>query len=83
MDKPNPIVFKFKSTKGQDITINYEPKDVNIPDLKAFEKHMLKVVDYIQIDDKPKEQVKPQVTEKSIEDVAKETKTNENQQTLF
>ena len=75
--------FKFKSTKGQDITVDYEPKNVNIPDLKAFEGHMRKVVDYIQVDDKPKEQVKAQTAEKSIEDLAKETKPKTDQQTLF
>jgi hypothetical protein len=49
------INFKFKSAKGQDITIDYKPEGIVVNDPKAFQGHLVKVVDLLQCEDKPKE----------------------------
>ena len=60
--------FNFKSTKGQKITIEYAPEGIVVNDAKAFEGHLKKVVELIQVDDKPKPKEKPKAP--SIEEVA-------------
>ena len=83
MDKVNPIHYKIKSTKGQDVSINYTPEGFVVPEKKEFESYLLRIVDLLQCSGfgvpKPKEKV-PAADEsssiKSIEEVAGEdTKT--------
>ena len=82
MDKTIPIFFKIKSTKGQDVTINYKPEDFKVEDKKAFEGYLLRIVDLIQCTGygvpKPKEK-EPGTDDstpiKGIEEVAGENKT--------
>jgi hypothetical protein len=70
--------FSFKSTKGQDVKVEYTPTSaVKISDKTAFQKYLLKIVDFIQVDDKKKED-KP----KSIEKVAEEVKPKESDSAL-
>ena len=77
MDKVNPIHFKIKSTKGQDVSINYTPEGFVVPEKKEFESYLLRIVDLLQCSGfgvpKPKEKA-PAADEssaiKSIEEVA-------------
>ncbi len=82
MDKTIPILFKIKSTKGQDVTINYKPESFVVPDKKDFESYLLRIVDLIQCTGyrvtKPKEPDAAKSDQvKSIEEVAGESKTAE------
>jgi len=40
--------FKFKSKKGQDVSIDYTPENVNVSNEKAFQGHLENVVEVIQ-----------------------------------
>jgi len=82
MDKTTPMFFKIKSTKGQDVTINYKPESFVVPDKKDFEGYLLRIVDLIQCTGyrvtkpKPKEPDASKSDQvKSIEEVAGEGKT--------
>lgn len=84
MDKTIPIFFKIKSTKGQDVTINYKPEDFKVADKKEFEGYLLRIVDLIQCTGygvpKPKEKGPEEAKStqiKGIEEVAGEVKTAE------
>ena len=81
MDKVNPIHYKIKSTKGQDVTINYKPESFVVPDKKEFEGYLLRIVDLLQCSGygvpKPKEKEPGTDEIKSIEEVAGENKTDE------
>lgn len=85
MEKTVPMFFKIKSTKGQDVSINYKPEAFEVADKKDFESYLLRIVDFIQCTGykvtkpKPKE---PDATKsdqiKSIEEVAGEGQTAES-----
>lgn len=77
--------FDFKSTKGSKIKLSYDPSgSVKISDPKAFEGYLKKVVDFIEVDDKPKPRTLPEEKPKpkkpaiagveSTEETAEETK---------
>jgi hypothetical protein len=62
--------YKFKSAKGSDFTIHYTPKDTEVVDKKAFQKHLVKVADLFEcegkwnkpkakVEEKPKKKEKP------------------------
>jgi hypothetical protein len=75
------LEFSIKSAKGNEVEITYTPSpEVKVSDVKAFEKYLGKIVDFIQIDDKPvvKAEVKEEpLKPKTIEAVASEVKESE------
>ena len=86
MDKVNPIHFKIKSTKGQDVSINYTPEGFVVPEKKEFEGYLLRIVDLLQCSGlgvpKPKENDPApdgSAPIKSIEEVAGEDNPEDTQ----
>ena len=78
------MFFKIKSTKGQDVSINYKPEGYEVADKKDFESYLLRIVDLIQCTGyrvtkpKPKEPDAAKGDQvKSIEEVAGEGKPAE------
>lgn len=47
-------IFKFKSAKGQNITVDFKG---DFKDKKKTEKALKEIVDLIQVDDKPKKKI--------------------------
>jgi hypothetical protein len=48
-DMSDKVEFNFKSTKGQKVTLSVEPIGFKIQDKGAFEGHLKKVIDFIQV----------------------------------
>ena len=73
------VQFKFKSTKGSQFTIDYEPNGIKITDKPALEKHMIKVADLLECEGKlakkverPKVEVKAEVKAEPKPEVKKQ-----------